>query len=196
VRFLEKPGLWEHDVEPTLCACGRPTELGFSDTSAGQIVPACSVKCWGNFWDKKVRPQGGQKTPRMSETNMSKWSKRVNAMQYTARDEPGLHIYTQGSFDVIEYRLPDLSLAGALFHFPRTTSDGRREAGRIAVWVFPAHTGQGIGSKLGRAAARHYGINLSAQMWSRKGAKMASRAFRDHPLAQAYSSEEVNRGNH
>lgn len=187
--FLSDQGLWKQDIAPSSCRCGLPTSSGYSDEFDSPVTPACSLTCWGEYWDSKVKPNGGKKAPRTSADtveSMKKWSHRVRAMSALKRERPGLHIYQSGQLDVIEYRLLDLSLAGVLFHFPRLTKDGRRLPGQIAVWVYPAHQGQGIGSKLGCAAARRFGINLGVQSWSKMGVGMARKAFRNHPDTPEY----------
>jgi GNAT superfamily N-acetyltransferase len=184
--YVAKLGLWKQDVEAPCANCGSPATEGWSDEPVDTPVAACDVGCWAEYWDGRVKPAGGRKRPRHTEPDMERWSVRVGQISKFKTPWPGLHHVTSPKLDQIEFWTEDKVLAGVLFHMPQFTMDGRRVPGHIAVWVFPAHRGQGIGAKLGCAAARRYGIDLGLQTWSKMGIEMAKKAFRGHPEVSAY----------
>lgn len=188
-RYVEKLGLWEHEGVTTCASCGAEADFGWSDEENDEPVGACDIQHWAAYWDARVRPVAGRKLPKYRDFNMDTWAQKVGIVAQKRNVTPGLVHLPGKKMDEIHFYLADGKLGGILYHFPLSTLDGRRQPGHIAVWVFPAYQGQGIGSKLGCAAARRYGIDLGIQSWSKQGAIMATRAFRGHPLASAYRGD-------
>ena len=174
-QWVEAAGIWAREAATCPCAaCGAPSRVILATEAHGPYSePYCSVRCWGNHMDRTADIRGQEVTPRPWRGEVLPWN-RV-ARLYSVTGPPGISSYrARNGDDVLTYRSPAGLLEGVL---------RRDEYGSLTVHVDPIRQHHGIGTRLVRAAARRWGVDLGMQRYTPAGLDLARRALpRDRNL--------------
>lgn len=176
VSRVDSANVWVRELQDAegLCAndCGRPGVLVVAPTKRNvETVTGplwCSVRCWGLHADRTATITGP--APKSFTTGtLPDWNEVLRTLRDPGKGDPGIESRQSWDHrDVLLYRGTTGAVTGVL------TRDHRTD--RIRVWVDPMFQRQGIGTALGREAARRWPIKIGVQSFSEAGWWMAVNA--------------------